>query len=261
MMLFDDFGAFHLIVMIITPICISFGFVLFSRNCLRKNRADIPAGSDRISVIIPARNEEINLPHLLASLADQTIKPHEIIVIDDYSEDRTAEIASAYDTILVSNPPLPEGWTGKNWAVWNGYLRSTGDILIFLDSDVRLAADGIELLISNRERTGGVISVLPYHYSEKFYERLSLVLYLLGVFAFTAPAERVKSIKSLYGSCIVALRKDYEAVSGHKDVRTEILDDMSLGMAFCRAGINVENFTGCDTVSFRMYPEIGRAHV
>ncbi len=253
MMIIDDFGLVHLAILILSATCLSFGFILFSRNDLWK---DTQCRSDdrSISVIIPARNEEINLPFLLGSLADQTIRPDEIIVVDDFSEDRTAEIASEYGATLVTNPPLPEGWTGKNWAVWNGYLRSTGDILIFLDSDVRLANDGIELLLASRKRTGGVISVLPYHYSEKFYERLSLILYLLGVFAFTAPAEKKKKEKSLYGSCIVVARRDYESVSGHKYIKTEILDDMSLGMSFCRSGISVENFTGGRTVSFRMYP-------
>lgn len=152
------------------------GLILFSRQKLKDNGTPLPSGK-KVSVIIPARNEEINLPHLLTSLKEQTYMPDEVIVIDDFSEDETAIIAQGYDVRLIKNPDLPEGWTGKNWAVWNGYLASHGDILIFLDSDVRLAPKGIELLLKNREAAGGAISVVPYHYNEKIYERLSLILY------------------------------------------------------------------------------------
>lgn len=248
------FHFYHLIIICFSFILSSFGLILFSRNCLEDSGRPVDAGK-RVSVIIPARNEEKNLPHLLASLMAQTYKPYEIIVVDDASSDRTAEIARGFGVTLVGNPELPEGWTGKNWAVWNGYLKATGDIFVFLDSDIRLAPRGLELLLRNRARTGGVISVLPYHYTERFFEKLSLVLYILGVFAFTAPAERAKKTKPLYGSCIIASRVDYEIVSGHKGVRHEILDDMSLGKAFSKAGIRVETFSGCDIVSFRMYPD------
>ncbi|MHB8962969.1 MAG: glycosyltransferase family 2 protein [Saccharofermentanales bacterium] len=248
------FHFYHLIILFFSFILCSFGLILFSRNCLEDSGSTADADR-RVSVIIPARNEENNLPHLLASLMGQTYKPYEILVVDDGSSDRTAEIARGYGVTLVANPELPEGWTGKNWAVWNGYLQATGDIFVFLDSDIRLAPRGLELLLKNRARTGGVISVLPYHYNEKFFEKLSLVPYILGVFAFTAPAERAKKARPLYGSCIVATRADYEQVSGHKNVRHELLDDMSLGKAFSLAGIRVETFSGCDMVSFRMYPD------
>jgi glycosyltransferase involved in cell wall biosynthesis len=232
--------------------CIS-GFVLFAKVCL--TNGDKPfEKSYRVSVIIPARNEERNLPVILDSLKMQTYKPDEIIVVDDFSSDKTGEIARQYGVKLVQNTELPEGWTGKNWAVWNGFLRSTGDVLVFLDADVRLAPRALESLLNTRERADGVISVVPYHHTERFYERLSLIPYLLGVFAFTSPFERKNSEKSLYGSCIVATRKDYERINGHHSVRCEVMDDMTLGKRFSEAGINVENFIGYDLVSFRMYP-------
>ena len=208
--------------------------------------------SGAVSVIIPARNEENNLPVLLRSLREQTVKPYEVIVVDDFSSDRTAEIARELGAAVIANPELPEGWTGKCWAVWNGYLRSTGAVLVFLDSDVRLAPRALERLLKTRERSGGVISVVPYHHTEKFYERFSLLTYLMGIFAFTSPFER-KEARSLYGSCIVATRDDYEKINGHDGIRSELLDDLNLGKKFSQAGIRVENFIGCELVAFRMY--------
>ncbi len=229
------------------------GFVLFAKICL--NRGTEPWNSDsKVSVIIPARNEEQNLPFILNSLKNQTVPPDEIIVVDDFSSDKTAETAEKYGVKLIHNTELPENWTGKTWAVWNGFLRSTGDILVFLDADVRLAPTALEALLKTRERSGGVISVVPFHYTEKLYERLSLIPCLLGIFAFTSPFERKNSSKGLYGSCIVASRKDYEQINGHNSIRSELLDDLNLGKKFSKAGIPVENFLGCDLVSFRMYP-------
>lgn len=240
------------ILIIFIAECI-FGFILFARTRLNGN--DELIGKERkVSVIVPARNEEKNLPHILGSLKKQTYIPHEIIVVDDFSSDATGEIANKYGVTVIQNTELPEGWTGKNWAVWNGSKRSTGDILVFLDADVRLKPDALEKLLKSREKSGGVISIIPYHHTEKVYERLSLVVYLLGVFAFTSPFERRSSTKGLYGSCIVATREDYEKINGHDSVRAEILDDLNLGKRFSEAGIKVENFIGCGFVSFRMYP-------
>lgn len=229
------------------------GFVLFARVCL-KHEIVSPDTDWKPSVIIPARNEEQNLPHILDSLQKQTFQPYEVIVVDDFSSDKTSEIAERYGAKVIHNTELPEHWTGKTWAVWNGFRASTGNMLVFLDADVRLAPDALSSLIAARERSGGAISVVPYHTTGRFYEKLSLVPYLLGIYAFTSPFERRSSTKGLYGSCIVTTRDDYEKINGHRSIQAELLDDLNLGRKFSEAGIGVENFIGGDLVSFRMYP-------
>lgn len=238
---------------IILPLACLTGFALFSRAYLKPGAASAPCAS-KISVIIPARNEEHNLPHLLGSLQQQTLMPGEIIVVDDSSTDGTSRVARQYEGVtVIRNPALPDGWTGKTWAVWNGYRHATGDLLVFLDADVRLDARALELLVAARERSGGAISVVPYHHTERFYERLSLIPYLLGVFSFVSPFERIRA-RNLYGSCIVATREDYDRIGGHHSIRGELLDDLNLGKKFDEAGIRVENFLGNGYVRFRMYP-------
>lgn len=232
--------------------CIA-GFVLFSRVLLSKPNKLINQ-THKVSLIIPARNEEKNLPIILESLKKQTYTPYEIIVVDDFSTDNTNEIAKQYGVKVIRNTTLPDGWTGKTWAVWNGFINSSGDILIFLDADIKLAPHAIESLLISREKSGGVISVVPYHYTSEFYEKLSLLPYLLGVFAFTSPFERRNSQKGLYGSCIVVKREDYIKINGHSSIKGELLDDLNLGKKFGEFGIDVDNFIGYDSVSFRMYP-------
>lgn len=228
------------------------GFVLFRRKTL--NGEGATAGDIRISVIIPARNEEKNLPVLLKSLQKQSLQPYEIIVCDDNSQDKTSEIARSFGVTVIQSPALPENWRGKSWALWNGYLKSSGNILVFLDADVNLQEQALEKLVKTRAKTGGAISLVPYHYTEKFYERLSLPLYLLGVFVFTSPFEKQNKAKGLYGSCIVAARTDYEKINGHNSVSSELLDDLNLGKRFLEKGISVNNYIGSGLVSFRMYP-------
>lgn len=230
------------------------GFVLFGRPTVPQRPGPVRTDK-RLSVIIPARNEERNLPHLLDSLAAQTFSPYEVIVVDDGSEDRTKAIAERYRVKVVANPSLPSGWTGKNWAVWNGCKQATGDLIAFLDADIRLAPHALASLVQAREQSDGAISVVPFHYTELLYERLSLVFNLLGLFAFTSPFERNNPRKGLYGSCIVTSREQYERAGGHESIKSEVLDDLGLGARYRAAGIPVTNYIGCGTVSFRMYPD------
>ncbi|MGG6311918.1 glycosyltransferase [Paenibacillus macerans] len=240
------------IFMVLAIGCLA-GFALFRRRVLPggEGRYD---GGEKVSVVIPARNEAANLPHLLNSLQQQTYPPDEIIVVDDFSDDETYETASGYGVKVIRNEALPPGWTGKTWAVWNGYLHATGDVIAFLDADIRLAPRAMESLLRERSKAGGVISAVPFHVTEKFYERLALVTNVLGVFAFTSPFERNNPQQGLYGSCIVTTRRDYEAIQGHDSIRSELLDDLNLGAKFRAAGIRVSNFLGGGLVSFRMYP-------
>ncbi|MDK2806290.1 MAG: 4,4-diaponeurosporenoate glycosyltransferase [Clostridium butyricum] len=208
----------------------------------------------KVSVIIPARNEEKNLPYILESLKNQTYMPYEVILVDDFSSDKTFEIAKSYGIKVIRNTEMPEGWTGKTWALWNGYKNSTGDVLAFIDADVRLAPRALEALVKTREKVNGAISVVPYHRTEKFYEKLSLIPCILGIFAFTSPFEKYNPQKGMYGSCIIVSRRDYEKVNGHYSIKGELLDDLNLGEKFTLNGINVQNFIGYNLVTFRMYP-------
>ncbi|CAM3763761.1 glycosyltransferase [Cohnella lubricantis] len=229
------------------------GLVLFRRNTVPRTE-QASRRAERLSVIIPARNEEVNLPHLLESLQSQSCRPFEIIVVDDGSVDRTRAIAESFGVKVVEGTPLPPGWTGKNWAVWNGYQQAAGDLIAFMDTDVRLKPGTLEQLLEARERSGGAISVIPYHHTEKFYERLALITNVLSVFAFTSPFERRNPEKGLYGACILTTRDDYEQARGHESVRSEVLDDMTLGASFRRVGVPVSTYIGYGAATIRMYP-------
>ncbi|MEI6112358.1 MAG: glycosyltransferase family A protein, partial [Cyanobium sp. ELA712] len=143
--------------------------------CLRMPAlaAGVVRGHPSVAVLIPARNEEGTLPHLLRALEAQSFRPLEVIVIDDHSSDRTAAIATQASpqlaVRLVQPPPLPEGWCGKTWALHNGVAASRAELLVFLDADTEPAPDFLASLLACHQELGGLVSVQPYHRTERAY--------------------------------------------------------------------------------------------
>ncbi|MEB3200030.1 MAG: glycosyltransferase family A protein [Synechococcaceae cyanobacterium] len=218
----------------------------------------LPAGSPqqprRVSLLIPARNEAATLPHLLASLARQTLKPAEVIVIDDHSEDATAAIARAAAATLplrvIQPPPLPAGWCGKTWALHHGVQASTGELLLFLDADTEPAPQCLERLLASHAQLGGLVSVQPWHRTEKPYEQLSLLFNLVGLLAVPlGPGCGVA-----FGPAMVTSRADYERVGGHAAVADKVVEDWFLAHRYEQAGLPVSAWIGADLLAYRMYP-------
>ena len=115
-----------------------------------------------VAVVVPAHDEADSLPALLAGLARQTQPATEIVVVDDESADGTAALATAAGARVV--PVVrPDGWTGKAWACDRGAAAAGADVLVFLDADTRPAPDLLERLEAQRVRSGGLVSVQPYH--------------------------------------------------------------------------------------------------
>jgi 4,4'-diaponeurosporenoate glycosyltransferase len=247
--------------MVITPYLFflfwSFGFIFFWRVPYPRNSSRFDGTSLKPSVIIPARNEEKNLGRLLRSLASQTLKAHEMIIVDDHSQDSTAEIGRKADCIVLSSKKLPEGWTGKPWACWQGALQATGDVFIFLDADTFLDSDGLLRILSTYLEHGGLLSIQPFHRMEKIYERLSAIFniaIMAGMNSFTLWGSGQKP-SGAFGPCMVCSREDYFAVGGHEKVRGEILESIPLGREFSKTGREVRCYGGKGTISFRMYSE------
>lgn len=215
----------------------------------------------RLSIIIPARNEEQNLALLLGDLRNQTLDIHEIICVDDGSTDQTASIATALGARLITAAPKPAGWLGKSWACQQGGEAATGTLLLFLDADVRLSPTGIDKLLKAHQKTGRVISVMPYHQIESKTETLSLFFNCIqmGANGLGLPARRGKNKPAnpyqigLYGPVILISQADYQAVGGHAAIRDSIVDDMALGQKLREKDIPFALFMGDHDVSYRMY--------
>ncbi|BBJ28642.1 glycosyltransferase [Athalassotoga saccharophila] len=232
------------------------GFLLF----WRKN--EIPESYDfdkdkKISIIIPARNEEKNIGNLLGSLKDQSIQIDEIIVVDDQSTDRTFSIARTFGVDVIQVEDLPDGWTGKSNACWRGYKHSTGDILIFLDADVTLSKNAIKSLLKVHQKYGGLISIQPWHNAVRVHEKLSAtfnIIVMMSMKEFSIIGSKLKPIGA-FGPCLVCSRKDYETSGGHEKIKNSVVDDVAIAKSFMKSALPVHNFLGGKLISFRMYPE------
>ncbi len=210
----------------------------------------------KVSVIIPARNEQQRLPPLLASLQVQDYEFYEIIVVDDHSTDATAELARAAGVMTVVIEELPNDWLGKPHACWQGAQYATGDLLVFLDADTVLTPAGLRRLVATYQQYGGLISVQPYHQMVNLYERLSAFFFIImmaSVRSFTLLGERIKP-NGGFGPCMICERELYLRLGGHQLVRQEIVDDVALARQFNQHGIAIHNFIGDGVMTFRMYP-------
>lgn len=234
----------------------SLGFVFFYHIPVC-NKAKVKNGiRPTLSIVIPARNEETNIPNLMRSLRGQIKADDEVIVVDDQSEDKTSAVAEKEGAILVKSQQLPPGWTGKAWASYQGAQVANGKLLIFLDADTAIEDGGLDRIISSYSETGGVMSIQPYHNMRKLYEQLSAFfnLVLMGAMgSFTILGRRVKPI-GLFGPVIALYKKLYFESGGFEKVKGEILEDLAFGNELKKRGVNLYCYGGRRTVSFRMYP-------
>jgi 4,4'-diaponeurosporenoate glycosyltransferase len=215
-----------------------------------------PGGGDQsdVAMVVPARDEEATLPRLLASLAGP-VQPGQLVVVDDDSSDRTAEVAARGGARVVPCPPLPPGWTGKAWACWTGTMATDRPVLVFLDADTELEPGGLGAILAEHGRRRGLLSVQPFHRTERSYESLSAffnIVAMMGVGAFTPLGGGRPA--GAFGPCLVCTRGDYERVGGHRAVRGAVVEDVALSRRFRAAGLPVTCLGGRDTIGFRMYP-------
>jgi 4,4'-diaponeurosporenoate glycosyltransferase len=209
-----------------------------------------------ISIIIPARNEEANIGGLLASIVSNNALPHEIIVVDDASTDRTAAIAREHGATVVSPPDLPADWKGKPWACHHGAAAASGDWLLFLDADVRLDPGGLDRIRALTARSDRVHSVCPHHTVRRVTEELSAffnVMMIAGVNAFGIQREAARHA-ALFGQCLLISQDHYRQVGGHAPVRGEILENFHLARHLADLGIPRQCHLGRGSITMRMFP-------
>lgn len=211
----------------------------------------------KVTIIIPARNEAGNLPHLLKSLQPYRKKVKEILVVDDHSIDNTSEVAKYFGARVLKLKELPAGWFGKSFGCWNGALQAKGDILLFLDADTVIMENGLENMLAAYKGMGEVISVQPYHMIKERYESLSSFFHLvimgsLGAFHLL---QKWIPVKGAFGQCMLIHRQDYFKYGGHEAIQGELMENMAFGFIVQNHGGKVRCFSGLGAVQMRMYPE------
>ncbi len=212
-----------------------------------------------VSVIVPARNEQDALERCLASLAGQDYPDLEVIVVDDRSEDATAEIArrfSAGDSRFryVRVEQLPEGWLGKNHAAYVGSTAARGDFLLFTDADVVFEPSAIRKAVTYMlRRRLDHLTLLPGSPPLPLWES-AVMVYFAALFVSVTRAPITRFSRWGYagvGAFNLVRRAAYEAIGGHRSLRLEVVDDVMLGWLLKKHGYRQDAVPAVDLVQVR----------
>ena len=221
----------------------------------------------RISILIPARNEESNLPDCLASALRQGDSVIEILVYNDHSTDGTSRVIEEFadrDARVRSVAPIPleEGWCGKNFACARLASAARGEILLFIDADTRLSDSAAALMATEMERRQlTLLSCWPRLEMRGFWEQALMPVLNFVVFSiFPAPLSIVLQNPSLalaHGACMMFDRKTYHLLGGHAAVRDQIFEDVRIAQLWRMRGARSLCLDGRQIVRVRMYNSFG----
>jgi len=211
-----------------------------------------------VSVIVPARNEELCLSGCLKSLVAQQGIGSEVIVVDDGSTDRTREIAESVPGVqIVDAGPLPTGWSGKVNAMLAGTRVARGDWLLFTDADtVHRPGSLARALAEANEHGAELLSYSPEQEVHGFWEKAVMPVIFAELAATYRPSEvgdPGSQAAAANGQYLLISRAAYDAVGGHGAVATSLLEDVALARAVKMSGRKLRFRFGRDAVSTRMY--------
>jgi glycosyltransferase involved in cell wall biosynthesis len=226
------------------------------------NRKSAPADSlPRVSIIVPARNEEETIEQSLTTLLHLDYSNYEIIAVNDRSTDRTGEMMekvaatpAAHDRLrLIQHNELPSGWMGKTHAMWTAANQASGDWLLFTDADVLFKPDSLRraMAYAESQRADHVV-LFPRMIMDSVGERM-MIAFFQTMFVFGHRPWKVADPKSRdhmgVGAFNLVRRSVYQSVGTYEALRMEVLDDMKLGKVVKNAGFAQRNVFGEDLIS------------
>jgi hopene-associated glycosyltransferase HpnB len=230
------------------------GFALLDRRWRIEPRLRDPddgSASQRVVVVVPARNEAQQLPRTLPTLLAQDHPHLSVVVVDDHSDDGTAEVArriasdaGAADRVtVITPPPLPAGWTGKVWALHHGVERALADRpdwIWLTDADIRREPDGLRRLLATARAEGrDLVSVMARLRCETPWERLLIppfTYFFAALYPFPAVGRDDSRVAGAAGGCMLVRREVIERIGGMEAIREAVIDDVSFGRACKDAG-------------------------
>ncbi|MBN2381090.1 glycosyltransferase [candidate division WOR-3 bacterium] len=229
---------------------------------------DYPPASrlPRVSILVPARNEEKNIEPCVRLLLAQDYPDFEVLVLDDESSDRTWKILkylAKKDNRLkiVKGSPLPEGWIGKHWACHQLVGKASGDLILFTDADTRHRPETLNDAVAAFEaEDADFLTALPREEAHSLGEKLTIPIMSFGIISFLPIRIAHRSHSPLLslsvGQFMMVRKKTYEEIGGHEAVRTNVLDDVAMGRRIKSLGLHWRIVDASYHVNCRMYTSL-----
>lgn len=280
-------AAHYLLIIILGGYALNTLINLLVFRGLRK--AEAPADAPLISILVPARNEARNIEACVSSLLTQNYPRYEVIVLDDNSEDDTAELVMnlfrADDSehvrkILLRGDPLAEGWAGKCWACHQLSKIASGEYLLFIDADTTHAPGTLAAALTfARQRGTSLLSAWPHLITKTLGEKLIVPMIPLIGFAFFPHwllpiLQRFPSLSRLLGrkftrafgaangQFMFFTRRAYDQIGGHASVKSHVVEDVALGREIAERtdeGMRLINTDALRFSTVRMYQSFGES--
>ncbi len=217
----------------------------------------------KVSILIPARNEELSILTLLKSISEQNYQNYEVIILDDASSDNTYKHAKKYADAhpkfrIIKGDKLPTGWTGKNYACKQLAKAASGDYLLFVDADVKLYPQSISSALAHAEKHAlALLSLFCDQKMETLGEKgvIPLMNYmLLTLLPLKLILKNSDPIFSAAcGQFMLFDANNYHANQWHKRVSGEITEDLKIIKMIKQKGYKSDALLSNGLVSCRMY--------
>ena len=206
----------------------------------------------KVSIILPARNEENFIEKCLESLINQDYKNYEIVAIDDSSDDNTWKIIEKYSkndkVIPIKANSKPDGWMGKNWACMEGFRHASGELLLFTDADTKYSKKVLSLAVSHLlSENLDVLTVIPRLICLDSITKITLPMlstFLHSRYSALNVNNPKKGIGYFFGSFFIIKKQIYQKIGTHEKVKHEIIEDGALGKITKESGFALKMVRG-----------------
>ncbi len=232
-----------------------------AREAAASSDLSLPLPLPSVSIVVPARNEERAIGSALATLLAQDYPSLEVVVVDDRSTDRTRAVLAAFSDdprlSIVDGAEPPPGWLGKPHALFQGSRKAGGQLLFFIDADVRYGPDAVSKAVGFllRERAD-FVALLPRIETRGFWEGVLMPNLVCALFfgpSFLANAPWPRWLAAGGGAGNLIRRSAYDALGGHEALRNSVIDDVRLAFTAKQAGFTTRVVLAHDLVAVRMY--------